>query len=163
MNDDIQSNLTLRYMIAAIALSTVTIGAIVVVTAVRPEHDNSGIITTICAVGAATYPGLMTFIRGQANSEEVKRVKEDNDAKAEEVRRALLESQRKLTEATNAQREHLEDQDRMLREQSQAIKVVSKQTDGLLSDIKQSAFKEGQQVGEKVALEKLGMPDKRGQ
>lgn len=156
MNDDIQSSLRLKYLLAAIGLSTVVIVAIVVITVFRPEHDNSGIITIIVSVGAGTYPGLMTFFRGQANSEEVKRVKAENEARAEEVRWALLESQRKLTEANDAQRKHLESQDAKL-------ETVVKQTNGLIEEIKDAARKEGHQSGEKAALEKLGVPDKRGQ
>ncbi len=156
MNDDIQSSLRLKYMLAAMGLSTVIIMAIVVITVFRPEHDNSGIITIIVSVGAGTYPGLLTFFKGQANSEEVRRVKTENEARAEEVRQALLESQRKLTEANDAQRRHLEAQDVKL-------EAVVRQTNGLMEEIKEKARKEGQEVGEKVALEKLGVPERRNQ
>ncbi len=154
MNDDIQSTLRLKYMIAAISLSCFVIAAIVLVTIFRPEHDNSGIITIMVSVGAGTYPGLMTFFRGQANSQEVQKVKADSEAKAEQVRLALMESQRRLKEATDAQTKHLEEQDAKL-------ETVVRQTNGLIEEIKKAALKEGQERGEKVALEKLGIPDKR--
>ncbi len=160
-DDNIQSNLGLRYMVAAIGLSTVVIVAIVVITVFRPEHDNSGIITIICTVGAGTYPGVITFIKGQANSEEVRKIKAANDKKAEEVRQALLESQRKLTEANDAQRKHLEEQDKKLDKQDAKLETVVRQTNGLLENIKEAARKEGQKIGEQVALAKLGKDDQR--
>ncbi len=158
MNDDIQSSLRLKYMLAAIGLSTVVILAITSITIFRPEHDNSGILTIIVSVGAGTYPGLLTFFRGQANSQEVLRAKTANEAKAEEVRLALIESQRKLAEANDAQRRHLESH---LQKQDAKLETIVKQGNGLIEEVKAAARKEGHESGEKAALSKLGIPDKR--
>ena len=154
MNDDIQSNLTLRYMLAGIGLSSVTIMAIVAVTIFRPEHDNTAIIAQILVVSGGTLPGLAAFIRSQANAEEARRIKREQDEKAEAVRRALEEANRKIEAANTEQKKHLERQD-------EKLETVVKQTNGLIDEIKDKARKEGHESGEKAALKQLGIEPKR--
>ncbi len=154
MSEDIQSNVTLRYLIAAIGLSSVTIVAIVVVTVFRPEHDNSGIITTILAVSTATYPGLASFIRGQANNEELKKAKALADRKAEEIKRAVDETNR-------VKEQHLNRQDEMIETVKEKVEEMVNKTNGMIEEVKQKAHREGHASGEKAALTKLGMEPKR--
>lgn len=154
MNDDIQSNVTLRYMVSGIALSCVTITAIVVVTAVRPEHDNGAIIAAIIAVAGGTYPGIAAFIRSQANAEEFRKAKLIEDKKAEEVKQALREATTKIEDTNKAHKEHLEQQD-------EKLDTVVRQTNGLLEKFAEQAREEGIKLGEKAALEKLGVEPRR--
>lgn len=154
MQDDIQSNVTLRYLIAGIALSCITIMAIVAVTGLRPEHDNTAIIASIIAVAGGTYPGLASFIRSQANAEEFRRAKVIQDQKSDEVKQALIEANRKIEQTNKAQKEHLEAQDQML-------DTVVRQTNGLIEKIEEKARREGLKEGEKAALEKLGVEPRR--
>jgi flagellar biosynthesis GTPase FlhF len=152
--DEDVSNVTLRYLIAAIALSCCAILGIVAVTAIRPEHDNGAIIASIIAVAGGTYPGLASFIRSQANAEEFRRAKREQDRKAEEVKQALEMANKKIEATNQGTKEHLQQQDAKL-------DTVVRQTNGLIEKIEDKARKEGLKEGEKAALEKLGVEPRR--
>lgn len=88
------TNLMSQFLLATVTLSAIAVGAIVLVTAVRPEHDNSAIITTIVSVCAPSLLALGALLRGQANSNEMARAKQEQDLKAEEIQKRLEETQK---------------------------------------------------------------------
>lgn len=153
-NGDIQADVKFRYVVAGIALSCVTMTAIVVVSVFTPEHDHATIIAAIIAVAGGTYPSLASFIRAQANAEELRKAKRLQDKEAAAVKQALEEANSKIDRSNREHTEHLEKQDQML-------DTVVRQTNGLIDKIEEKARNEAFIAGEKVALQKLGIEPRR--
>ncbi len=68
---------------------------------------------------------------------------------------------KRVDEVGAKQAAHLADQDAILQSVHAKVEEVVKQTNGMMEKLTDVARKEGEKIGEKAALEKLGLPDKR--
>lgn len=142
------SSVLTQCLLAVVLVTLAVIAAIIVVFITRPDHDNSGIITTICSVAAPTVFALIAIIKSQANSEDIqlntsltaqaaadaKKAAIVVDSVKEDVRSVKSEvSEAKVLAADNAER----------------IEVIHKATNSLVAKTEEAANAAGNLQGRK--------------